>query len=252
MGQELVHAAPQALAQVEKGGDAIMRIIEKAMASPDFDVAKLTALLSIKEQWDKNEAKKAYNESFTAFKAEALQIVKRTDVKAGPLAGKKYADLPSVVNIVTPALSRHGLSAAWAITKDEKDWIEVTCTIKHVLGHSESVSIGGPPDTGGAKSPLQARGSTLSYLERYTLKAITGLSEQDDDTDGRPEKRMADSAVADWQAAIEGCADEAAAKAMWQQVATATKAAGDVEAHEQLRAALTARLKAIKSSKGAI
>ncbi len=31
--------------------------------------------------------------------------------------------------------------------------------------------MGGPPDAGGAKNALQARASTKSYLERYTLKA---------------------------------------------------------------------------------
>lgn len=45
--------------------------------------------------------------------------------------------------------------------------------------------MGGPPDTGGAKNAIQARASTKTYLERYTLKAITGLSEQNDDNDGR-------------------------------------------------------------------
>lgn len=48
--------------------------------------------------------------------------------------------------------------------------------------------MGGPPDAGGAKNAIQARSSTVSYLERYTLKAITGLSEGGDDTDGRPKK----------------------------------------------------------------
>jgi hypothetical protein len=89
-----------------------------------------------------------------------------------------------VVNAVTPALSRHGMSTSWRITKDEKDWIEVTCTLSHVNGHSESVSMGGPPDAGGAKNGIQARASSVTYLSRYTLKAILGLSEQDDDNDG--------------------------------------------------------------------
>jgi len=48
--------------------------------------------------------------------------------------------------------------------------------------------MGGPPDAGGAKNAIQARASTKTYLERYTLKAITGLSEQDDDTDGNAER----------------------------------------------------------------
>ena len=88
------------------------------------------------------------------------------------------------MNAVTPALSKHGLSSSWKLTRDEKDWMEVTCYLRHVGGHEESVSMGGPPDAGGAKNAIQARASTKTYLERYTLKAITGLSEQNDDTDG--------------------------------------------------------------------
>ena len=44
--------------------------------------------------------------------------------------------------------------------------------------------MGGPPDAGAAKNALQARASTKSYLERYTLKAICGVAEGGDDTDG--------------------------------------------------------------------
>lgn len=148
------------------------------------DLDKLERLMALQERWEATEARKAYDAAFAAFKAEAVTIIKSRMVDAGPLSGKKYAELYAVVNAVTPALSKHGLSSAWKITKDDKDWIEVTCTIKHIGGHSESVSMGGPPDAGGAKNPIQARASTVSYLERYTLKAITGLSEQDDDNDG--------------------------------------------------------------------
>jgi len=148
------------------------------------DLDKLERLMALQERWEATEARKAYDAAFSAFKAEAVVIVKNKPVSAGPLAGKKYAELFSVVNAVTPALSKHGLSSSWKITKDEKDWLEVTCTLKHTAGHVESVSMGGPPDSGGAKNPIQARASTVSYLQRYTLKAITGLSEQDDDSDG--------------------------------------------------------------------
>lgn len=148
------------------------------------DLDKLERLMALQERWEATEARKAYDTAFAAFKSEAVKIVKNRQVTAGPLSGKSYAELFSVVNAVTPALSAHGLSSSWKITKDEKDWIEVTCTIKHSAGHTESVSMGGPPDVGGAKNPIQARASTVSYLQRYTLKAITGLSEQDDDDDG--------------------------------------------------------------------
>lgn len=148
------------------------------------DLDRLERLMALKERWEADEARKAYNRAFSAFKAEAVKIIKNRQVTDGPLRGKKYAELFAVVDAVTPALSKHELSASWKLTKDDKDWIEVTCTLRHNSGHFEAVSMGGPPDTGGAKNQIQARASTISYLERYTLKAICGLSESEDDSDG--------------------------------------------------------------------
>lgn len=143
-------------------------------------------MMDLQERWERRESEKAYNVAFADFKAEAVRILKARTVTDGPLKGKSYAELHNVVDAVTPALSRHGLSASWKLTKDEKDWLEVTCTLKHTSGHAETVSMGGPPDSGGAKNALQARASTKSYLERYTLKAVCGVAEGGDDTDGNP------------------------------------------------------------------
>lgn len=143
-------------------------------------------MMDLQERFEMREAEKLYNVAFAAFKAEAVRIIQGRTVTDGPLRGRNYAELHDVVDAVTPALSKHGLSASWKLTRDEKDWIEVTCTLKHVGGHAESVSMGGPPDAGGAKNALQARASTKSYLERYTLKAICGVAEGGDDTDGNP------------------------------------------------------------------
>ena len=150
------------------------------------DLDRLERLMDLQERYERREAEKAYNAAFAAFKAEAVRIIKGRKVTDGPLRGKEYAELHDVVDAVTPALSRHGLSTAWKLTKDEPQWLEVTCTLKHTSGHSESVSMGGPPDAGGAKNALQARASTKSYLERYTLKAICGVAEGGDDSDGNP------------------------------------------------------------------
>lgn len=141
-------------------------------------------MMALQERWEANEARKAYNTAFAQFKAEAVRIIKNREVTDGPLRGKAYAELHAVVDALTPALSRHGLSASWKLTKDEPQWMEVTCTLRHVQGHEESVSMGGPPDAGGAKNAIQARASTKSYLERYTLKAICGVAEGGDDDDG--------------------------------------------------------------------
>lgn len=141
-------------------------------------------MLALQKEWEAGESLKAYNVAFADFKAEAVRVLKGKEVTDGPLKGKSYAELHSVVDAVTPALSKHGLSASWKLTIDQKDWIEVTCTLKHVRGHSESVSMGGPPDAGGAKNAIQARASSVSYLQRYTLKAVCGVAEGGDDNDG--------------------------------------------------------------------
>lgn len=165
------------------------------------DLDRLERLMALQERYEAAEARKAYDAAFASFKAEAVTILKNRKVTDGPLKNKSYAELFAVVNAVTPALSLHGLSSSWRITKDEPTWIEVTCSLRHIGGHSESVSMGGPPDGGGAKNAIQARASTVTYLERYTLKAITGLSEQEDDTDGTVQ-------AADWTAKVSEAATE--------------------------------------------
>ena len=175
------------------------------------DLDKLERLMALQERYEATQARKAYNDAFARFKSEAVTIIKNRAVTGGPLSGKRYAELFAVVNAVTPALSRNGLSASWTISKDEAEWVEVTCTLRHVDGYSESVSMGGPPDTGGAKNAIQARASTVSYLERYTLKAITGLSEQGDDTDAQ---KAAEAAAPDgfeaWWKSLESEASKGA------------------------------------------
>lgn len=227
---------------------ALMKIVERAAMDPQFDVAKLEHLLKVRDQWEAAEARKAFNEAFSNFKAEAVEIVKNKGVTDGPLKGKRYAELFSVVNAVTPALSKHGLSASWKLTKDEPQWIEVTCTLKHILGHSESVSMAGPPDAGGAKNAIQARASTVTYLERYTLKAVCGLAEQGEDTDGNGRgKRLDEKVAADFIASIDAAGDD---KALMNTYAQAHKAAIEAEDMGALRLFTQhkdARKKALKS-----
>lgn len=176
---EAVKPKPSAIALAENSPAAMMMAAMDRGAS----LEQIEKMMDLQDRWEAKEAEKAYNAAFAAFKAEAVVIIKAKQVTDGPLRGKSYAELHDVVHAVTPALSKHGLSTSWKLTRDEPTWLEVTCTLKHIGGHSESVSMGGPPDAGGAKNALQARASTKSYLERYTLKAVCGVAEGGDDND---------------------------------------------------------------------
>jgi len=169
---------------------SLMSVIERLATNPDVDIDKLARLLEMQRQWEAKQAEMAYNKAFAAFKAEAVNVARKVTYTDGPLKGKRYTDLGAVVEATAPLLSKFGLSASWGQPKDEPQWIEVTCVLRHELGHSESVSMGGPPDAGPARNAIQARASAVSYLRRYTLLAITGLATEDDDGNGG--KRMED------------------------------------------------------------
>jgi len=154
--------------------------------SKGADLDKLEKLLTLQERWEANEAKKAYNMAMSEFKANPPKINKDKDVSFTTTKGKtsySHASLANVTDKISQELSKHGLSASW-MTKQEGN-VAVTCKITHSKGHSEETTLSAPSDVSGSKNPIQAIGSTVTYLERYTLLALTGLATYDMDDDGR-------------------------------------------------------------------
>lgn len=180
-----------AVTVAEQGSAALMRLIERAATDASFDVGKLEKLLEVKERWEATEARKAFVAAKAAFKAEAPVIDKNKRVgfesKRASAADTEYyhATLDHIEELISPVLSKHGLSYSWETQQGEGGRITVTCVLTHVLGHSERVSLHASPDQSGNKNNIQAIGSTVTYLSRYTLLAITGLSTGDDDDDGQ-------------------------------------------------------------------
>ena len=150
------------------------------------DLDRLERLMNLQTEWERREAEKAFNLDFAAFKAEPMDIFKRKQVgyktKEGDFVGYMHAELSDVTDVVGPAMAKHGLSYSWDIKQDKL--ITVTCIVKHRLGHTAQVVMEAAPDTSGKKNAIQQVASTVSYLERYTLLAITGMSTKGMDDDG--------------------------------------------------------------------
>jgi hypothetical protein len=147
---------------VERGAD--ITIIEKMMA--------------LSERWEANQARKAFDEAISAAKADIPPIVRNAEGHNK----KKYADFAAIASVVDPIISRHGLSYRFRTTQDDK--IRVTCVLSHKAGHSEETTLAGPADASGSKNAIQAIGSTLTYLQRYSLVQALGLAAANDD-DGK-------------------------------------------------------------------
>lgn len=168
------------------------------------DLDRLERLMALQERWDANEARKAFVEAMTAFKAEPLEIFKRKEVgyttKEGEFVGYKHATLADVTDVVVPAMARHGLSHRWDV--EQRDGrIFVSCVVTHRAGHSEMVKLDSAPDASGKKNAIQQVASAIQYLQRYSLLAIVGLATKDtNDDDGRasgdPQDEPADDAEA--------------------------------------------------------
>lgn len=152
-----------------------------------LDTASMKELLDQAFRWEANEARKAFHKAMAAFKENPPVIVKDKTVayqsSKGPV-NYRHASLANVCEKINMALSKHGLSAGWETNQDENGKISVTCKITHEKGHSEKTVLSGKPDDSGAKNAIQAIGSAVSYLQRYTLLALTGLSTAEQDDDG--------------------------------------------------------------------
>lgn len=169
---------------------APMRMLELAVRS-NSPVETLERLMAMHERYEANEARKAYVVAMNAYHAEGIKVFKDKDVDQGTsyktgkaLPKYSHATLANITSTVTPALARHGLSVSWSNTQPGDGFVEVTCTIRHSLGHSESVTLKGPYDVTGGKNDIQAVGSAATYLQRYTLTSILGISALDQDDDG--------------------------------------------------------------------
>ena len=156
------------------GSTALLALIQRAATEDGFSIEKLEKLLDVKERWDAEEARKAFVAAVADFKSNPPQIVKDKQVDFATSKGRtqyRHATLGQVTDATAAGMAHHSLSHSWSV-KQEPGRVTVTCTLTHAMGHSEAVSIAGPLDDSGQKNGIQQIGSTITYLERYTLMAI--------------------------------------------------------------------------------
>lgn len=162
-----------------------MNLLNQAVASGNIELAE--KLMSLHERWERNEARKAFDTAMSRAKAEIPVIFKNRQVNYGNTT-YSHEDLAEISRTIDPILANCGLSYRFRTLSDNQT-VTVTCIISHRDGHSEENSLTGAHDVSGSKNKIQAVGSTITYLQRYTLKAALGLSAASDD-DARKGKRQ--------------------------------------------------------------
>lgn len=154
---------------------AILSVIERMAMNADIDPDRIERFIALKERIDATNAKKA----FDAAVAQAKATIPPAEKNATGHNNKRYADFFAYAKVVDPIISALGLSYRFRTTQTDR--ITVTCVLTHDGGHSEENSLSGPADASGSKNAIQAIGSTLTYLQRYTLVQALGLAASGDD-----------------------------------------------------------------------
>ena len=146
----------------------IMQMMETAVARGDIEV--VTKLMDLQERAEANQARREFDAAFAAVKAK-VGIIRKT----GKANYGLYADLADIARALDPAIAEHGLSYRFRSARVGNELI-MTCVVCHRSGHYEENSLPSPLDTSGSKNPVQAVGSTSTYLQRYTLMQAFGLA----------------------------------------------------------------------------
>jgi hypothetical protein len=180
-----------------------MDMIDRALTS-GATPETLERLLALQERWEAMQGRKAFDEAMAAAKEEIPVIRKNRGVDFTSAKGRtnyKYEDLAEIARTVNPILSRHGLSYRFRTTSGANEPIGVTCVVSHRLGYSEENTLTAGRDESGNKNSIQAIGSTLTYLQRMTLKAALGLAASEDDDARRSKDTVDDGPISQEQAA---------------------------------------------------
>lgn len=119
---------------------------------------------------------KATPELFTAYALAQGEVENASKSSNNPHFKSKYADLAEVLNTVRPVFAKHGLSIMQS-TGFDGSLVSVTTLIGHKSGgvvYSTASCVPG-------KTDAQGIGSATTYLRRYSLAAMSGVAQEDDD-----------------------------------------------------------------------
>lgn len=123
---------------------------------------------------NKSETISELAKALSLFQSEVRQPLKD---KENPFFKSKFVPLENVVEVITETAGKHGLSfMQYPVNEDTK--VGIITILMHSSGeYIETDPIFAQPD----KLNAQATGSVITYLKRYSLAAVFGITSDVDD-----------------------------------------------------------------------
>lgn len=114
-----------------------------------------------------------------ALSAAQGEMENATKNSTNPHFRSKYADLAEIINTIRPVLAKHGLAIV-----QFPGFHDGIATVVTTLTHASGEWMSGTSAAPVVKQDPQGVGSALTYLRRYSLAAVCGLAQEDDDGNG--------------------------------------------------------------------
>lgn len=172
--------------------EMVMGAIVKMAENPDLDPAKLEKFLEMQIMLEDRQAQRAFYSAFSAFQGECSAVIKNKYAESKGRKMYAYATFDEMVNTITPALTKHGLSYMFS-TSEKDDVLEMTTTVAHTGGGSrdfksyhERIAA-----NAGTTSKAQHRRSAMTYAKKTALELALGIATRD------PEEHEKSKAVED-------------------------------------------------------
>lgn len=121
---------------------------------------------------------KATPELFAALAAIQGEVENASKGSVNPHFKSRYADLAEILNTVRHVCAKHGVAIIQSPGYDpEKNVV----TLHTVLGHTKGGYISSTAACVPSKTDAQGVGAATTYLRRYSLAAMCGIAQEDDD-----------------------------------------------------------------------
>ena len=180
--------------------EQLQSLLELQVRADNHQLEMMREKRRMDEEDRKAAALLAFRRDFAAFRGEVIVIPKNKLVDRGRAGSFMQAEFHTFAERLSPPLSKHGFSfrhnqvfgsKPWTtdgVTNDVP-WVYVTCYLEHKDGHSETLTLEGPPGDADANTPVQNMQVTASVLKRQSLAAITGTATGGEDDENALRKR---------------------------------------------------------------
>ena len=172
-----------------------------------------------------------------AIALSQLHVENALKSSTNPHFKSKYADLAEILNTVRPVFSANGIAIVQTPTFESG-----VASVETMLCHESGEFISSVCSSPVSKQDAQGIGSAITYLRRYSLAAMCGIAQEDDDGQHAvqepqtqrqaPSRKLSNAEREMGVADMKGAPDEAALKQVWADYHAMAKNIGDRESCE--------------------